>query len=160
MLRLEEITGKNVWELLELRVAEEQSGFVASNTISVIEAYIAQTRGGRAFPFGLYDGGRAVGFVMMGYGVDADWEDPPAIARENYSLWRLMIDRRYQRRGDGGAAVGLALEFIRTMPCGRADCCWLSYVPENAAARQLYRSFGFRENGEMDGGEIISVLRL
>lgn len=160
MLRLEKITGKNVWELLELRVEEDQRGFVASNEVSVIEAYIALTRGGHACPFGLYDGDRAVGFVMIGYGTDEDWEEPPEIAKNNYSLWRLMIDRRYQRRGYGRAAVGLALDFIRTMPCGQAAWCWVSYMPENTAARRLYRSFGFRENGERDGEELIALLRL
>ena len=43
---------------------------------------------------------------------------------------------------------------------GKAERCWLSYEPENAAARTLYQSFGFRETGEMDGREVISALSL
>ena len=54
----------------------------------------------------------------------------------------------------------LALDFIRTLPCGKAEYCWLSYEPENEIARQLYRSFGFVETGDMDGEELIAVLRL
>lgn len=46
------------------------------------------------------------------------------------------------------------------MPCGEAEYCWLSYEPDNAVARQMYRSFGFEETGEMDGEELIAVLRL
>ena len=38
--------------------------------------------------------------------------------------------------------------------------CSLSYEPENAVARELYRSLGFIENGEMDGDEIVAVLKL
>ena len=57
-------------------------------------------------------------------------------------------------------AWAAALAYIRTFPCGRAKRCWLSYEPENAAARALYRSFGFRETGEMDGDEVIAVLPL
>ena len=39
MLRLEKVNGKNVWDLLKLRVSEEQKNFVADNDISIIEAY-------------------------------------------------------------------------------------------------------------------------
>ena len=60
----------------------------------------------------------------------------------------------------GKQAVQLALDFIKSMPCGKAEYCWLSYEPENEAARQLYQSFGFAETGEMDGDERIAVLRL
>lgn len=72
----------------------------------------------------------------------------------------LMIDKAYQNRGYGKEAVSLALEFIKSMPCGEAEYCWLSYEPDNAVARQMYRSFGFEETGEMDGEELIAVLRL
>ena len=54
----------------------------------------------------------------------------------------------------------LALDFIQTFPCGKAEYCWLSYEPENTVAKELYASFGFKENGDMDGEEIIAVLKL
>ena len=54
----------------------------------------------------------------------------------------------------------LALEFIKTFPCGKAEYCWLSYEPENEVARQLYCSFGFSETGEIDGEELIAKLKL
>lgn len=160
MLRIERVNGKNVWELLNLRVREEQTNFVAGNDRSVIEAYIAVAGGGHAFLFGIYAGSVPVGFLMVGYGADEDWADAPAVASKNYSLWRLMIDRRYQRRGYGKEAVRLALDFIRTNPCGKAEYCWLSYHPANEAARALYHSFGFVETGETDGQERIAVLKL
>lgn len=54
----------------------------------------------------------------------------------------------------------LALEFIKTFPCGKAEYCWLSYEPENEVARRLYCSFGFSETGEIDGEELIAKLEL
>ena len=87
-------------------------------------------------------------------------KDAPGIAEGNYNLWRLMIDKAYQGKGYGKGAVELALDFIRTLPCGKAEYCWLSYEPENEIARQLYRSFGFVETGDMDGEELIAVVRL
>ena len=160
MLRLEKISGKNVWDILRLRVAENQKHFVSANDRSIIEAYIALTGNGHVFPFGIYEEDTPVGFLMIGFGVDDDWEDAPAVAADNYNLWRLMIDEKYQKKGYGREAVRLALEFIKTFPCGRAECCWLSYEPENEVARRLYRSFGFDETGETDGDEVIAVLKL
>lgn len=150
-LALKAVDAKNIWELVKLQVGEGQRDFVASNTVSILEAYTTVTAGGHALPFGLYDGETPVGFLMLGYDC-SDWEDAPGIAAGNYCLWRLMVDGRYQGRGYGREAVGLALDFIRTRPCGPADCCWLSYEPENEAAKGLYHSLGFRETGEKDGG--------
>lgn len=160
MLRIEKINGKNVWEILKLRVSESQKEFVAANNVSIIEAYTTVTANGFAFPFGIYDGKTPVGFMMIGYDSADYWEDTPDIARENYSLWRLMIDENYQKKGFGREAVALGLDFIKSFPCGRSEYCWLSYEPENEVARQLYRSFGFIETGDMVGGEIIAVLKL
>ena len=97
---------------------------------------------------------------MIGFDTDDHWEDAPIIAKGNYNLWRLMIDKRYQGKGYGKEAVRLALEFIKTFPCGEAEYCWLSYEPENETASRLYRSFGFVEIGEMDGEERIAALNL
>ena len=160
MLRLEKVTGKNVWSILKLRVSQEQESFVAPNDVSIIEAYTAITGNGYAFPFGIYEGETPVGFLMIGFDADDYWEDAPSIAKGNYNLWRLMIDKNYQNKGYGKEAVRLALEFIKTFPCGKADFCWLSYEPENEVAKRLYHSFGFAETGEMDGDEIIAVLKL
>lgn len=160
MLRIEKVTANNVWEILKLRVGEGQKSFVAGNDVSIIEAYTTITGGGYAFPFGVYDGDTPVGFFMVGFGTDEYWENPPEIAKNNYNLWRLMIDERYQNRGYGKETMRLALDFIRTQPCGKAEYCWLSYEPENEVARRLYHSFGFRETGDMDEEEVIAALKL
>ena len=160
MLRLEQVNGKNVWDILKLTVEENQKNFVANNDISIIEAYTAITANGYAFPFGIYENETPVGFLMIGFDIDDYWDNAPSIAKGNYNLWRLMIDKAYQRRGYGKEAVQLALDFIKSFPCDKAEYCWLSYEPENEAARQLYRSFGFSETGEVDGEELIAVLRL
>lgn len=160
MLRLEKVNGKNVWDILKSRVAENQRHFVSANDRSIIEAYISLTANGHVFPFGIYEDDTPVGFLMIGFGTDDDWDDAPPVATDNYNLWRLMIDENYQRKGYGREAVRLALEFIKTFPCGKAEYCWLSYEPENEVARRLYRSFGFVETGETDGDEVIAVLKL
>lgn len=160
MIHLEKVNGGNIYDIIRLEVDESQRSFVSDNKMSIIDAYGSITGGGHAFPFGIYDDDTPVGFLMIGFDVDIYWEAPPEIASGNYNIWRLMIDKRFQHRGYGKAALQLAIDFIRTYPCGKADKCWLSYDPENIAAEKLYRSFGFVPNGEKDGDEIIAVLDL
>lgn len=160
MIRLEKINGKNVRDILKLRVSEAQKSFVAPNAASIIEAYIAVTHHGQAFPFGIYEEDTPVGFCMVGFGTDDDWADAPAVARGSYNLWRFMIDEQYQGKGYGKAAMRKVLDFISAEPCGPAERCWVSYEPENEAAKALYASFGFRETGDLDGDEVIAVLEL
>ena len=156
MVELRKIDAKNIWKICALEVAEDQRNFVATNTQSILEAYCAISSGGVAMPYGIYDGETPVGFVMLGFGCE-DWEDAPEIAKDTYNIWRFMIDRRYQRKGYGKQAMEAVLRLVETFPHGKADWVWLSYEPENQVAAELYRSFGFRENGQMDGDEIIAV---
>ena len=164
-MELRKIDRTNIWKIVKLSVEKEQEDFVATNTESILEAYADFQAEGRGFesrlplPFGLYEEGVPVGFVMFGYGTIGD-EDEPSVAENNYCLWRFMIDREYQHRGLGKKALAAALDYIRTFPCGSAEYCWLSYEPENKAAKALYNSFGFVENGETDGEEIVAVLKL
>ena len=53
-------------------------------------------------------------------------------------------------------------DFVHTFPCGPSEICWLSYEPENEAARRLYASFGFAEAPEyyMEGEEMPAGLKL
>ncbi len=162
MIHLEKITYKNALDVCDLTIFESQYSFVADNEESLVEAYLAVTSDASyAYPFAVYDDDTLVGFLMLGYNEAAlEGPDAPASLKGNYSLWRLMIDRRYQGKGFGRQAVQLALEFIRTWPHGEAEACVTSYNPENEAAKKLYASFGFTENGELDGDEIVAVLKL
>lgn len=165
MIHLEKITPANVWDILDLKVAKTQKNFVASNEISIVQAYATIGTECTAFPFAICNEKRPVGFLMIGYNEAAmyDFDDDcksPEVLRNNYSIWRLMVDKKYQHRGYGREAIKLALEFIRTWPCGKAEYCELSYEPENEVAAKLYHSLGFVENGEMDGDEIVAVLKL
>ena len=165
MLHLEKITPANVWDVIDLKVKKHQKSFVASNDISIVQAYSAIGTKCVAMPFAICNEKRPVGFLMIGFNeavlYDYDDEvDAPEILKNNYSIWRFMIDKRYQGRGYGKEAMQLALDYVRTFPCGKADYCSLSYEPENDVAAKLYHSFGFKENGEMDGDEIVAVIKL
>ena len=156
MISFQKITYENVDDIVALSVRDDQKTFVASNSGSLIDAYVAISMGATALPFGIYDDETLVGFIMFGYGrLD---EDDPEICDDNYCLWRFMIDQRYQAKGLGKQALAEALAYLKTAPVGVGKGCWLSYEPENTVARDLYRQFGFVENGEMCDDEVVAYL--
>lgn len=156
---LQKVNTENFYALMRLSVGEAQRDFVAPNDYSLAEAYAVLAAGRYVQAFGIYEGDTPVGFAMIGHNSFED-EDQPGAYRNSYYLWRFMIDERYQGRGLGKAAARLVLDYIRSFPDGAADTCAVSYEPENTAAKNLYASFGFRPNGEMDGDEEVAVLRL
>ena len=160
MLKLKQINRKNVADILNLEVFDNQKSFVATNNSSIIDAYIAITENNDVFTFGIHKEDTPIGFLMIGFDVNSDDEGAPKIAKGNYNIWRLMIDKKFQGKGFGRKAMDLALEFVNTFPCGTAKYCWLSYESYNNVARQLYKSVGFVETDEKDGEEIVAILEL
>jgi diamine N-acetyltransferase len=139
-MTLREITRETWEQCVRLRVAPEQESFVASNAVSLAQSkYEAEW-----IPLALYDDDEMVGFVM--YGVSRD--------EGTYWILRVMVDRRFQGRGYGHAAMELLLARLRAMPgCEQVA---ISYEPENEVARRLYASVGFRETGEVVEGETVA----
>ena len=168
-ITLEKITYKNyIKTMFDLKVSVKQRNFVASNICSLAEAYIAITNESVALPFAICKNKKPIGFLMIGYGISKDdcWnnEDPAfvEIAKNSYCIWRFMIDKRYQGKGYGKKAMQLALDYIHTLPCGKAKYCWLSYEPENEVAKKLYASFGFIEHPQFykEGEEMPAIKEL
>ena len=173
-IHLEKVTEDNVEAIVDLNVSKEQRKYVASNTWSLIDAYLSLAEGKPVFPFGIYNGKTLVRFIMISY--DNDWsgyERDAWLNSENYRfykdkyyyyVWRFMIDKRFQGRGYGREALRLALEFTRTFPCGKAEYCVLSYGPTNEPSKRFYSSFGFEELNEPgyydDDDEISAVMKL
>ena len=94
MVHLEKVTSQNIEEIIDMDIFESQYPFVADNVESLAEAYVAITSDGAwAYPFVICNDDTPVGFLMLGYN-EAALEGPeaPASLRNNYSLWRVMID--------------------------------------------------------------------
>jgi len=165
-LHFEKITWDNFEAIINLHVKKEQQNYVARNKDSLVHACVCMiSEGKKVTPLGIYKGKKPVGFIMIGYDVgEDDGTEPSAdwFLRNNYCIWRFMIDRRYQGNGYGREAFRLALEYCRTFPMGEAKYCWLSYEPENEVAKKLYLSFGFKELPEQyeEGEEMPAVLEL
>ena len=165
-IRIERINDDNFYAITKLRVSKEQKHFVADNTYSLVHAYLALINGQQAFPFGIFLGDKPIGFLMIGYDAMSEKVKSNPVCNwfmcDSYMIWRLMIDKRYQGNGYAKEAMKLALDFVRSFPCGEAEYCWLSYDNENETARSLYRSFGFEEvpAAYYEGGEMPAILKL
>ena len=137
MVQLKPVTGENLDEVLALKVHESQAGFVSTTAESLAQAYVYPET---AFPFAVYDDQTVVGFIMMGY-----YE-----AKQYYTLWKLLIDERYQHRGYGGKALELGIAFLKEK--FRVKEIYTGVIPENQAAKELYHSIGFEETGLFENG--------
>ncbi|MCR5383774.1 MAG: GNAT family N-acetyltransferase [Saccharofermentans sp.] len=137
MIIFREITRENIDEVLALNVDDNQKSYVSTNAESLAQAYVYSDT---AYPFAVYDDDIIVGFIMMGY-----YE-----AKEYYTLWKLMIDKRYQNRGYGKEALKLGIRFLRER--FEVSEIYTGVVPENTTAKNLYKSVGFKETGLIELG--------
>jgi diamine N-acetyltransferase len=96
---LREVTKDNWRAVIELRVVPGQEGSVSPNSASLCEAHYSEDAWVRA----IYADETPVGFLMMSIWPPESW----------YSVWRFMIDARYQRLGFGRLAIRLAISHVR-----------------------------------------------
>jgi diamine N-acetyltransferase len=143
-IRIGPVTPANRALVIALQLAPEQMDFVASNAASLREA--KSDRGAR--PRAVMAGDQIVGFVMY----EGPRDDDEA------RIYRFMIDRAWQGRGYGKAALREVLKEIGGL--GHIRHVSICYEPENEAARRLYRSAGFVEQGLDEDGEMIADLIL
>ena len=136
---LRPITQENFNAVIQLKVRDDQAGFVASNAYSLAEA---GTFPGRT-PLAVYAGETPVGFVMY-----CDWTK-----RGEYWIFRLMVAADQQGKGYGREAMRLLIERMREEFHCRS--IFISFEPDNAAAEGLYRSLGFLPTGEMVENETV-----
>lgn len=147
-VELTPITDDNKAACTALKVSSEQAKYISRNTDSLKEAEQVPKV---ARPFLICADGEPVGFTMFAF--DEDNDDP----HDRCWLWRFMIDERFQGKGYGKAALSVIIDYFTA---NNADEITLSTKPDNTAALSLYRKIGFRENGDMNDGEIVLMLYL
>ncbi|MEO8610177.1 MAG: GNAT family N-acetyltransferase [Chloroflexota bacterium] len=142
---LRPVTRDNFEECCNLEITEAQQEFVAPNVYSLAESKFVP----EFVPLAIYDGDLMVGFLM--YGRD-DLDGVPV-----WMLLRFMIDYRSQRKGYGRAALELFIEYVRE----KTDCkaLYITIMPGNDVALNLYSSLGFEERGDPEDGEMVLRFR-
>ncbi len=158
IISLREVTRENWRATLRLAVHPDQRRFVAGDdapitAIALIKAYV-RTGGVSWAPYVIVAGAgeteKMVGFVALAY--------EPESADE-YWVFHFFIDRRYQRRGYGAAALVRLIELVRREQ-PRARMLRLVVHPENQPAHRLYTRAGFRATGTERWGEPVYQLTL
>ena len=152
---LREVTKDTARRICLLDVGPGQESLVAPNAFSIAQAYFQPEAWFRA----IYADEVPVGFAML-----EDWSQVPDVEPQLYdgapyvSLWRFMIDHRFQKLGFGAQAITLLIAHARTRPA--AKNMLLSFVPKENNPEGFYRRFGFERTGEEDDGELIMKLPL
>ncbi len=139
---LHDVTTQDRRALLDLRVARDQRTFVGEVGRYLATCLLEMTWQ----PISIHADGAVVGFVM--------WARSPDDG--SYWIGGFLIDRRYQRRGYGRAALIALIESLRAKPECRTIV--LTYMPGNDVARRLYGSLGFRETGDVLEDELVAQL--
>ena len=142
MIHLKPVTLKNIEAVIALKLREEQEGFVLSNVISIAQAYVQP----ECIPLAIYNDDTIVGFVM--YCVDRD--------DDQYWVYRIMIDEKFQRKGFAREAMVQLLKKIKSD--SSRNKIFIGVDADNIAATALYLSLDFVFDGRTFGKERIMML--
>lgn len=142
MIALREIDRNNFFDVIKLGVTDQQKEFVATNLFSMAQA--------KAYPecicLAVYHDNVLVGFTM--YCIDIDDNE--------YWIYRLMIDAKYQSKGYGKAAMEKLIDRIKKDR--EHHIIYISFEPDNTGAKYLYEKLGFKADGRVVDGEVVYKL--
>ncbi len=137
MIELAEINEQNWLDVRALAVNEDQQGYLDTAAGILARGYVY--RDCRARVLAITENGDAVGVLLV-----KDLDEEPAC----YDLQQFMIDRRFQGRGFGTAALRLLLaELSAERKYGCVEVC---VKKEDAAALRMYEKVGFIDTGYID----------
>jgi len=139
MIELRKITEDNYENCLQLKVADNQSIFVSSNVQSLADAWVFYET---AYPFAIYADDKMVGFIMMGF----------YKKKGVHTIWRLMIDERFQGKGYGRAALCLGIDYLEEN--FSVSEVHTAFLMGNTVAETLYTSVGFERTGEIEDNQV------
>ncbi|MEQ8691116.1 MAG: GNAT family N-acetyltransferase [Pseudomonadales bacterium] len=147
MITLEEVTQRNIHDVLALEVADHQKlTYPRSNAYSMAEGFFPSDDDA-VWMRAICSDGVPIGFMMTS-------ESPED---GDYFLWRMMIDKRFQGKGFGAKAMRLLIQRIRNN--GNPRTLILSHLKDNTEAGNFYMSLGFSYTGnELGDGDLEMAL--
>ncbi|MCU4931018.1 GNAT family N-acetyltransferase [Bacillus cereus] len=143
---LKPIDKSNWEEAIRLSVKEEQQTFISSNLYSIAEVQFLD----HFYAKGIYLDEKMIGFTM--FGIDPD--------DNNYWIYRLMIDERFQGKGIGKKAIYRVIDEIRQNNQTNIPLIMIGYAPENLTAKFVYKKAGFIETEFSPWGEQLAKYSL
>ena len=142
----------NFYDVCMLDVNDEDKEFVASNKMSLAEAYLFKTMGAYVLPIAIYRNRVPIGFTMITKGNIGDNIKGEYI--NNYCVLRMMIEAKHQNKGLGKLALKQLIEIIKSISVNETFI-WVSTEEKNAKAIHVYEMNGFKKTKDYCGEEII-----
>ncbi|ALS80200.1 GNAT family N-acetyltransferase [Planococcus sp. ANT_H30] len=134
------ITDSNKQEVLNLKVAAQQRGFIESVSQCLLEA----EQDTRYVPLALYKENKIIGFSMYGKFDEQIWLD------------RFLVDERFQQQGLGRYFFCVLVDYLTELYPKKP--IYLSVFEQNKVAIRLYQKLGFGFTEEVDeNGEKIMI---
>ena len=146
------INKDNFYDVCMLDVNDEDKEFVASNKMSLAEAYLFKTMGAYVLPIAIYRNRVPIGFTMITKGNIGDNIKGEYI--NNYCILRMMIEAKHQNKGLGKLALKQLIEIIKSISVNETFI-WVSTEEKNAKAIHVYEMNGFKKTKDYCGEEII-----
>lgn len=146
------INKDNFYDVCMLDVNDEDKEFVASNKMSLAEAYLFKTMGAYVLPIAIYRNRVPIGFTMITKGNIGDNIKGEYI--NNYCVLRMMIEAKHQNKGLGKLALKQLIEIIKSISVNETFI-WVSTEEKNAKAIHVYEMNGFKKTKDYCGEEII-----
>lgn len=146
-IEIKAIDRTNYTECIELKVGEDQKGFVASNIFSLVQAAYEPD----FYPLAVYADGKMVGFILY------DWDTE----LNGWSMSRFMVDEKYQNKGIGTKTLAAFIQFFINKH-GHLPL-YTSAKLDNDTAIALYENFGFEKKERFQyefGGKTYRELRM
>ncbi len=142
-VHLEPVTADNWKACAALSVATGQEHFLPGNLYSIAESQFYEHSRSRAI-YNEYD--QLVGYALFGRDIFTD----------KWKIFRIMIDRSYQRHGYGESAMREMIRQIAAEPDGHEIL--ICYQNNNQVARRLYAKLGFVEQEIDRTGKVTALL--
>lgn len=137
MLKLAEVTEDNWMDVASLAVNDRQKGYLAPAIGILARGYVYRNCNARIFVIENDD-------IIVGVALVREFTDEPP----GYDLQQFMIDRKYQGKGYGSAALGMILDELRRE--AHFDHVEVCVKKDNAEALHLYEKHGFVDSGFVD----------
>ncbi|MER0122590.1 GNAT family N-acetyltransferase [Streptococcus sp. ZJ93] len=128
--------------VIQLSVCPKDERLLASNLYSLAQAWLYRDKN-QVEPLAIFAGDKVVGFLLL------------CKEKQEYLIWRLMIDQAYQNRGYGKEALKWVIRRAKADPAYRHIL--VSYVVGNHRMRSILERLGFHSVG-LSKNEIIMKL--
>ncbi|SFJ21316.1 diamine N-acetyltransferase [Terrisporobacter glycolicus] len=133
-INFKDIDKLNYNTCINLKVGDHQKDYVASNAISLVQAFYEE----ELYPIGIYNDEEMVGFILYDYDKEL----------EGWSFSRFMIDINHQNKGYGSKALEKFLEFFHKKY--EEENLYTSVEIDNEVAIKLYEKYGFNKKDSFE----------